>query len=232
MSNDFSPWTLTWTDVDPSEHPFAPDEVAGVVAGLARATDFPIRPGGPAYDAEVIGWSYEQGRAWTDALTQALIEHYGPWVAGWRWAHDEGDIGGGPITAWCCPRDSMTTLDGTLAKVAAALTEWRGWIEELAGQFERFSLAELPAQDRSSAWERGASHLVTAVVERTGAGDAWYMHCEQVLSWFLERWRIPAGRAESLVSKAIGGRFESWVAPAPELVAEVAEQLAGSVPGP
>jgi hypothetical protein len=228
MSNDLRPWTLTWTDVDPSEQPFFPEEAAGVVARLARSTDFPLRPDGPAHDKEIMRWGYEQGRAWADALTRALVEYYGQWAAGWRWAHDEGDVGGGPVAAWCCPRDSMTTLEETSAKVAAALAEWRGWIEDLAERFERFPLAQLPPQDRSSAWERGASHLVTAVVERTGAGDAWYVHCQQVLSWFLERWQVPAERAEALVAEAIGGRFESWVGPSPELLAEVAGQLAGS----
>ena len=223
------PWDLTWADVDPREHPFDPGEAPGVVADLGRPLEFPVKPAGRAYESTVISWSGQTGRAWADQMTRAMVGHYGDWAVAWRWAHDEGDIGGGPVYEWCCPRDSMTTKDATLLRVAAALADWRGWVEELAEQFEQFPLGQLPAEQRRSAWERGASHLVTAVVARTGAGDAWYAHCEQVLKWFLERWQVPSGTAGKLVEEAIGGRFESWVGPSDDLLGDVAGQLADSL---
>jgi hypothetical protein len=224
--NELAPWILSWADVDPALHPFDPDETPGVVADLGRTLDFPAKPAGAPADDAVIAWSHQAGRAWADQMTQLLVEQYGAWAAGWRWAHGESDVGGGPVSEWCCPRDSISTQDETLGRVAAALVEWRGWVEALAELFDRFPLDGIPAGHRRAAWECGASCLVTAVVEQTGADDAWYNHCDQVLTWFLERWRVPPQTAGPLVTEAIGGRFESWVGPPDELVDEVAWKLA------
>ncbi|MFF8532225.1 hypothetical protein ACN6K9_006208 [Streptomyces sp. SAS_267] len=162
-------------------------------------------------------------------MTRALVERFGRWVLGWRWAHDEGEIGGGPVGSWCCPRDSITSPDETLAKVATALCEWRAWLEDLAERFDRFRLDAVPAEERQHQWERAAVHLVTHVVDRTGAGDAWYGHCEQVLTWFLARWGVEEATAESLVEEAIGGRFESWTGPEPDVVDDMARRLSLSL---
>lgn len=231
MLNELAPWELSWADVDPARHPFDPDETPGIVADLGRAPDYPPRPSGTASDTAVIAWGREAGREWVAQMARLLVEEYGAWAAGWRWSRDEGDVGGGPIGEWCCAQHSVTTQDETLGRVAAALVEWRGWLETLAGLFEQFPLGDLPEEERRSAWERGASRLVTAVVERTFAGDAWYAHCEQVLTWFLERWRVPAEKAGVLVEEAIGGRFESWVGPSEEVLGEVAGKLAESLTG-
>ncbi|MFJ9753262.1 cell filamentation protein Fic, partial [Streptomyces chartreusis] len=107
-------------------------------------------------------------------MTEALVDHYGRWVLGWRWARDEGDIGGGPIGSWCCPRDSITSPEETLARVMAALCEWRAWLEALAEHFDRFRLDDVPVEDRRGVWESAAVDLVTFVVDRTSSGDAWY----------------------------------------------------------
>jgi hypothetical protein len=226
---DLAPFDLSWTEVDPRRHPFDSPSAGTVVAGLGPAQDVPVRPAGAPADRELISWSYGAGRAWTESMTRALVEHYGRWALGWRWAHDEGDIGGGPVGAWCCPRDSITTPTETLDRVTRALCEWRAWLEELTEHFDRFPLGSLTAEDRRLCWERAAVHLVTVVVDRTGSGDAWYGHCEQVLTWFLTRWGVPDDAARTLVTEAIGGRFASWVEPERELVADVAEHLARSL---
>ncbi len=53
----------------------------------------------------------------------------------------------------------------------------------------------LPAEDRHLTWQRATVHLATHVVDRTTAGDAWFSHCEQVLTWFPTRWGVPAEKA-------------------------------------
>lgn len=162
-------------------------------------------------------------------MTKALIKRFGLWSSGWRWAKDEGDFGGGPVGSWCCPMHSITGQEETLERVANALVEWRGWLEELAETFNRYPLTDLKGVDQIRAWERGSVHLIHQVVDRTGAGDVWYGHCAQVLTWFLVRWKVPKTRADRLVEQAIGGRFGSWTEPDEAVVEAVAEELARSV---
>jgi hypothetical protein len=218
---------LTWAEVAPDRHRFDPAIALEIVRALPAAQSVPSRPAGGAGDDKVLQWSWNDGASWVAEITSELVAHYGDWAVGWRWAHDEGDIGGGPVWTWCCPRDSMTTPAETLGRVAQALVEWRGWIEELAGCFTRLLPSPTTASEaeRHEAWRRAVTELVTVVVQRTRAGDAaWYAHCWQVLTWFLEH----AGVQESgtLVTEAIGGRFESWVEPPQQLVTEVATRLA------
>jgi hypothetical protein len=40
---------------------------------------------------------------------------------------------------------------------------------------------------------------------------------------------VPAVTAEALVEEAIGGRFESWTGPGPDVVDDVAQRLALSL---
>jgi hypothetical protein len=148
---------------------------------------------------------------------------------GWRWAHDEGDVGGGPVGSWCCPRHSITTTDETLARVANALCEWRSWLEDLAVRFDHYRLDTSSTEERQHVWERATVHLVNHVVDRTNAGDAWYAHCVQVLTWYLTRWGVAESSAREQAEQAIGGRFESWTAPERVLVEDVAERLAASL---
>lgn len=210
-------------------HPFDCLSAPAAVAALGPAREVPVRPVGSAADGAVISWSRGEGRAWTEAMTIALVERFGRWVLGWRWARYEGEIGGGPMGSWCCPKHSITTPDETVARVAAALCEWRTWLEDLAERFDRFRLDTVPAEDRQHVWERAVVDLVAHVVDRTDAGDAWYSHCEQVLTWYLTRWGVRAATAEALVEEAIGGRFESWSGPEPHVVKNVAQRLALSL---
>lgn len=219
--NELLPYALTWAEVDPRRFPFDAAPVRAVVAGLAPAASVPGR-----------GRIDEAGEQWTQEMARALAEHYGRWTLGWRWSRDGGSVGGGggPVTAWCCLHHSVTTPEETLDRVAAALVEWRTWLEELAGFFEQFPIGESGSElERRRVWERGAACLVTAVVKQTEAGDAWHGHCEQVLTWFLQRWGVDANRAGQLVTEAIGGRFESWIEPSTPVIEDVAGRLAGSL---
>ncbi|MER8057995.1 MULTISPECIES: Fic family protein [unclassified Streptomyces] len=229
MDITLSPRLLDWSDVDPARYPFDMASASRVVRSLGPALRVPVRPDVPAGDPAMHAWSWEEGRPWADAMAHALAEHYGPWTAGWRWAHDEGDYDGGPVGSWCCPRDSITTPQETLDRVVAALCEWREWLESLARWFEPYPLDLAGVEDQRILWQRAARNLIRHVTDRTGCGSGWYGHCEQVLGWFLSRWGVAPEVADELVEEAIGGRFESWTGPDPVLVEDVADRLAGSL---
>ncbi|MGW3150450.1 Fic family protein [Streptomyces sp. NPDC001177] len=227
---ELSPRNLTWDEVDPARHPFDSESAARVVRSLGPAQRVPRRPDVPPGDrATLHEWSWDEARPWSDAMTYALTEHYGRWVTGWRWAHDEGDFDGGPVGSWCCAQPSVTTVDETLDRVTAGLREWREWLESLAARFEAYPLDLAGIDDQRILWDRTAHHLILHVTDRTGCGSGWYGHCHQVLEWFLSRWGVGADDAEHLVARAIGGRFESWTGPDPVLVEDIAERLAASV---
>ncbi|MBM7772010.1 hypothetical protein JOD54_002214 [Actinokineospora baliensis] len=228
MDYTVSPWVLTWDEVDPGRHPFDAGPVRDVVRELAPAVPAPLT----AEEEAALDWSEDPGSRWTDAMTASLVDRYGSWAVGWSWGKDESDYGGGPVGSWCCARDSITTAEETVARVADSLIEWRGWLEELAGCFERFPLADLREPERFQVWERGAVWLVHHVVERTGAGDAWYRHCAQVLTWFLARWGVSGDVAARMVEQAIGGRFDSWIVPADSLVDDIAGHIACAATSP
>ncbi|WP_316755949.1 hypothetical protein [Streptomyces herbicida] len=216
--------------MDPARHPFDSESAARVVRSLGPAQRVPRRPDVPPGDRPTLHeWSWDEARPWSEAMTYALTEHYGRWVTGWRWAHDEGDFDGGPVGSWCCAQHSVTTVDETLDRVTAGLREWREWLESLAARFEAYPLDLAGIDDQRILWDRTARHLILHVTDRTGCGSGWYGHCHQVLEWFLSRWGVGADDAEHLVARAIGGRFESWTGPDPVLVEDIAERLAASV---
>ncbi|MEV0208906.1 Fic family protein [Streptomyces sp. NPDC050788] len=229
MILELSPRWLSWDEVDPARHPFDSESAAALVRSLDAARRVPCRPQVPFADPVMGAWSWDEARPWADAMSQALAEHYGRWAVGWRWARDEGDFDGGPVGSWCCPRDSVTTPEETLPRVVAALREWRGWLETLAGWFEAYPLDLTSVADQRILWERAARNLILQVTDRTGCGSGWYGHCRLVLTWFLDHWGVEPGLAEELVEEAIGGRFESWTGPDIVLVDDVAERLARSL---
>ncbi|MFF9803158.1 cell filamentation protein Fic, partial [Streptomyces rochei] len=229
MIVELAPRFLTWDDVDPTRHFFDSASAPQVVWSLGPARRVPSRPDIPLGDPAMNAWSWGEGQAWADAMSQALAEHYGRWTVGWRWAHDEGDFDGGPVGNWCCPRDSITTPQETLARVVAALREWREWLESLAGWFDAYPLDLAGIEDQRILWERAARNLILQVTDRTGCGSGWHGHCRQVLTWFLSRWGVAPGLAQELVDEAIGGRFASWTGPDIVLVEDVAERLALSL---
>ncbi|MGA5895246.1 Fic family protein [Streptomyces venetus] len=229
MIVELAPRFLTWDDVNPARHFFDSASASQVVRSLGPARRVPSRPDIPFGDPAMSAWSWGVGVSWADAMSQALAEHYGRWAVGWRWAHDEGDFDGGPVGNWCCPQDSITTPQETLARVVAALCEWREWVESLAGWFDAYPLNLTEVEDQRLLWERAARNLILQVTDRTGCGSGWYGHCHQVLTWFLSHWGVPADLAQELVDEAIGGRFASWTGPDPVLVEDVAERLALSL---
>lgn len=229
MIVELSPGRLSWDEVDPARHPFDSVSATQVVHSLGPARRVPRRPDVPLGDSAMTDWSWGEARLWADAMSHALVRRYGRWVVGWRWAHDEGDFDGGPVGNWCCPRDSITTPEETVARVVAALCEWREWLESLAGRFEAYPLELAAVEDQRILWERAARNLILQVVDRTGCGSGWHGHCRQVLTWFLSRWGVAPDIAQELVDQAIGGRFRSWTGPDTVLVDDVAEQLALSL---
>ncbi len=229
MIVELAPGFLSWDEVDPARHPFDSASAAQVVQSLGPARRVPRRPDIPFHDLAMSDWSHGEAKLWADAMSYALVQRYGRWTVGWRWAHDEGDFDGGPVGNWCCPRDSITTPEETLALVVAALCEWRGWLESLAGWFETYPLQLNAVEDQRIWWERAARNLILQVVDRTGSGSGWHRHCRQVLTWFLDRWGVAPDMAQELVEEAIGGRFRSWTGPETVLVDDVAERLALSL---
>ncbi|MFF0218599.1 Fic family protein [Streptomyces vinaceus] len=229
MISDLSPGSLTWDEVDPARHPFDSGTAAQVVRSLGPALRVPSRPAVPAGDPSMRAWSRTEAKPWADAMSHALVERYGLWAVGWRWAHDEGDFDGGPVGHWCCPPHSVTTPEETLDRVVDALCEWREWLESLAGWFEAYPLEVAEVEDQRILWDRTARNIILQVTDRTGCGSGWYGHCHQVLTWFLCRAGVAPGLARDLVDGAIGGRFRSWTGPDPALVDDVAERLARSL---
>ncbi|MBW8801087.1 MAG: Fic family protein [Streptomyces sp.] len=229
MIVELAPRFLTWDDVNPAQHFFDSASAPQVVRSLGPAQRVPGHADVPFGDPAMSDWSWSEGQPWADAMSQALAEHYGRWTVGWRWSHDEGDFDGGPIGNWCCPQDSITTPQETLARVVAALREWREWLESLAGWFDAYPLDLAGIEDQRILWERAARNLILQVTDRTGCGSGWHGHCRQVLTWFLSRWGVAPGLAQELVDEAIGGRFASWTGPDIVLVEDVAEQLALSL---
>lgn len=184
-----SPYELRWDEVDPARHAFDDAAAEQVVRSLGPALRVPRQPdksGVPPASA-----NHRANWLWADAMSQALVDHYGRWVLGWRWSNDEGDYDGGPIASWCCPPHSVADPEPTVARVVEALREWRGWLEELAGWFDAYPLDLASVEDQRLVWEAAARNVILQVVDRTGCGSGWHGHCRQVLTWFLARWGLP-----------------------------------------
>jgi hypothetical protein len=222
--------TLTWTDVDPDRHPFAPDTVLDVVRAVAPAGGVPApyrydptrRFDHAAHDAR---WN------WQRAMTIALAAHYGDWARGWTAQIAGHTADGALILRWSGAQDSITTPEETLGAVAGALLDWRMFLEDLAEIFTRH--LPLPAEPRaaSAAWEATTASLVATVAARSGADEHWYPVCALALKWFLTVAEVPGEDHDALIDTAIGGRFWSSVSPLGAEVADAAESLAAALTG-
>ncbi|NKZ00036.1 hypothetical protein [Nocardiopsis alborubida] len=217
MSHELSSRTLLWSEVDPRVHAFDHASALAEIIALPPAADVPV---GPTEVNARITWSREVAGPWTLEMTRALAGRFGRWSTGWHWSRDGG---GGPVVSWCCPGHSIAAPEETLQRVADSLREWRTWLEELADLFDRHPLDET---GREHAWERAAVLLTTRVLDRTHATEAWYAHCELVLTWYLTRWGVEWKTVQEQVEEVLEGRFESWIVPEEPVVREVAGLLA------
>jgi hypothetical protein len=151
-----------WEDVEPSRHRFDAAAVRAIV------------------DASlVVGRDRD---AIEQAVDRALLAEHGTWIAGWRWAASEPGCGG-LVQAWCCAAHSLLrkgeAREDSVARVVAAVQDWRAVLEHLAEVF-----AELRAAQATV--EHAATRLLPIVLERTDASDAWYGTFATVLGWYLE----------------------------------------------
>ena len=201
----YATWrTLTWRDVDPSRMS-TPDRDRAVTLALDALQDTPR-------DED---WMHKA----EDEIALNFARAWGPWTCGWRYAASED----GGVTEWSHSalasvmpgRDhDRTERDETdTARLAAdALIAWHGWLNTVATLFEKLDhvVSVLVAPNGLAV---AATRIVEVVVERTTARDAWYATCAQTLCWFLEHQGIRTVDAHAIVERAIGGVFESWVAP-------------------
>ncbi|MET8095242.1 hypothetical protein ABZV29_02035 [Streptomyces sp. NPDC005236] len=108
------------------------------------------------------------GELWCEEQVDAIIrERYGSWAFAWNW--DEGY--GGHVDGWGSAHTSVTTPDGTAARAAAGLLNWRRSLEWLARRFAE--LAPPPGaspEERSRRLERSCVRLVTEWTGTTPAG--------------------------------------------------------------
>ncbi|GAA1270363.1 hypothetical protein GCM10009665_68350 [Kitasatospora nipponensis] len=222
MDHVIAPYALSWPQVDPAAHPFDRDE-----AELAATTALIAALVPPAGSERALRHGFPQ------EVSALLAGRYGSWACGWNWTVGEGDLDGGVVTAWCCATHSVLDPASTARRAVEALLEWRDWLEELAARFAELAPPGSPGADEVVAevehrrrLERGAARLVTVVVERTQAESGWYGHCELVLEWFLTFAGLTPERAAAAVQNVIGGRFESWSQPDPQLVETLAAELA------
>jgi hypothetical protein len=198
-------WELTWDDVDPHVHRFDPS--------LSYDLILPHVPREKPKTYELL-----------DEITAALVARHGRWAVGWRAQRKSGGAPGG----WCCVDHSFSTPDQVAKKIGIELADWRRWLEQLARQFAALAPPAPPEsdQERARAFEAAAALLVAEVVEETSTDEAWYGHCELVLSWYLQRLGVAPEKATLLVEEAIGGRFKSWTQPTDETVRQVASDFA------
>ncbi|MET8401800.1 hypothetical protein [Streptomyces sp900116325] len=214
------PGRLPWSAADPDRNASAWDDEEETRLSALLTSMAPAASAGP-----------EEKYRFTREVTALLAARYGRWTCGWHWAVGEGGCGG-VVTAWCCDRCSVDEPKATAVRVVTSLLQWRDWLEELAERFEQLAPpAGVSAEDRSWHLERATIRLVTLVVDRTDADAGWYRLCYQVLTWFLTSTGLEPQQARQAVEAAIGGRFESWSAPARTAIDAVGENLAVGLTG-
>ncbi|MER5380004.1 hypothetical protein ABT040_06940 [Streptomyces sp. NPDC002688] len=209
-----------WENLDPARHPFVWDEDEEArLRALVRPWVPPVLSGG-------AGWW--QGEYWCEHQVDAIIrERYGSWALGWRWGCQYGAVAGG----WDHASTSVTTPDETAARAAAALLQWRGVLEWLARRFADLAPpSDASPEVRSWHLERACVRLVTLALD-SGVEGALPGQAGRLLLWFLTSTGMSPDDAGQVVEAAIGGRFESWVAPAQTLIDSVGEDFAVALTG-
>ncbi|MBR7834879.1 hypothetical protein KDL01_16520 [Actinospica durhamensis] len=209
-----------WDALDPARHAFTWDEDEDArLRALVREWVPPVLSG-------MAGWW--QGERWCESQVDAILrERYGTWVWGWSWSYRYG----GPIGSWVSATCSVTSPEETAARVVAALLEWRGWLERTAERFAELAPPpDASPEDRSWHLERACVRLVTYALD-SGAEGGWYGQASLVLSCFLASNGMDQAEAARAVTRAIGGRFESWVTPEPAVIDSVGDDLALGLTG-
>lgn len=222
--------SLHWKDVAPSKRgPFDPSQARTLALEVTRAAASAVKKLDAVDRVKTAA-----------ALDRAFLAAYGAWVAGWDWAASEPG-GGGPIKGWCCERDSILRKDDLAAadpvaasaeRAARAVIEWNDFLIELESLFRELTPAESADGTPSSSdiardVERAAGRLVTLVVTRTGAEDAWYATFARLLDWYIESRGIDG--ASALVAEVASGRFSSWVAPDEATTQQACADIANAV---
>lgn len=213
MARRHDPTSLTWSAVEPWSHPFDP---SGTATALLKALPPPLPP-------KSRGTPFLEGAEWTAQVSSWFVARHGEWACGWCWAGGEGDIGGGPVHAWCCPPHSMGSPEVSVQRAVEGLSDWRRWLEQLELLFASHPLD--PGHDVAFQVELAVVEILGAVMSRTGCEDAWYGHAEQVLGWYLEARGQRPERAGKWLHKALSGRFESWSSPGTEVVEAIGKEL-------
>ena len=218
--------SLHWRDIDPTTHPFDPAPARQIAERHVQRLAETLPE-----NRERIREDPRQTQCEND-ISLELATHYGPWILGWTWSSSEPG-GGGPVNAWCCPRDSLLPkkepMQATIERVVQAVAEWRQFLELVVRVQSRLN-AETNALLPDSAIEIIAAHYVPIVIERTHCSDAWYSLYDKLLVWHFEALGYDDLRIHKAITQAISGRFQSWIEPEPPVVKEVISKLALNVP--
>ncbi|WP_240657972.1 hypothetical protein [Streptomyces populi] len=211
--------TQDWNNLDPARHPFVwDDEEEARLHALIRPWVPPVLSGSAGR------WQCEW---WCEEQVDAVVrERYGSWAFAWRW-----DLGfGGHVNGWGHVSTAVTTPEATAARASAALLNWRRSLEWLARRFAELAPPpDASPEDRSWYLERACVRLVTVALD--SGTDSWPGQSARLLRWFLTSTGMDQDEAGRVVEATIGGRFESWVAPARPLLDSVGEDFAVELTG-
>lgn len=155
-----------------------------------------------------------------DQVDHLLVQEFGVWISGWRSA-----VNGGAVAPY--RRFDIRSPRRSTTQVLTSVEQWQAFLFKLDDVFAEFpirTVEEFPLQT-----ELAANRLLTMVLKRTGAEDAWYNSCSLVLQWYLESQGASTVKARRTVSQVMSGCFSSWVEASPEQIAEAARKTVKSL---
>lgn len=215
-------FTLHWRDIDPATHAFDPAPAREIAERLVQRLAKVLPKNRDRIREDESQTSCERD------INIELAARYGPWILGWTWSSGEPG-GGGPVNAWCCPRDSLLpgneSIHVTVDRIALAISEWRQFLEYVAREQTRLN-AETNTLLPETAIEIIAAHYVPIVVERTQCSDAWYNLYNKLLQWHFEALGHDDLRITKAITQVTSGHFKSWIEPEPQVVKNVVAKLA------